>query len=287
MPHTVPAGLLNRPLRCLAAKVVRADGVTIGLTDTNQNFTFDGALYQYAAGMTASSIPSDTTVSGGVLSVKTLEASVAAAITAKDIRAGKYEGADVWIYELDPTIPGLATMMPAQAAIVRGRYRVSKAEIKRAEKTFTLKETLSLLTQSTGRTVEKRCDVEVTWNKRCDPSQTLRAEFSFSRMLQSAPALDTLLFAGDSHASGYFACGQVVWTSGANAGLAMNVKAHSLLAGNVAQIVLSNATGSVLTGYPPAAGDVATLVRGCDRTAATCQSIPNPHEATGTNFPNF
>ena len=283
MPHTVPFGLLDRPCRCLAAKVVRADGVAFGLTDADAPFVHDGLAYSPVAGVSSSSVESELGAAAGRLSFRTLDGvggALATSITAEDLRGGLYADADVWILELDPTAPELGP-------VVRGRYRVSRATIKRAEKSIELRETLSLLQLQTGRTVSGHCDVEVWGNRRCDPSQTIRAANSFSRALATVVALDTLLFSGDAHPTDFYSNGEVEWTSGRNAGLTMQVKRHDALAGNVAQIVLSTPLNSILSGFVPAPGDVATLVRGCDRSFPCCQGVPNPHEATGTNAPNY
>lgn len=283
MPKTVPAGLLGRTLRCLAVLVVRKDGVHVGLTDTNRPFTLGGVTYSPVTGVAATSIETDLGASGGSLSFRTLEGvedGLAIAITAEDLRAGVYREADVWVYELDPSDPGLGV-------IIQGRYRIVRATIKRAEKTIQLRETLSLLSLQTGRTVGPHCDVTKWADKRCDPSQTIRAANSHSRTLLTVSAPDVLLFGGDSQPDGFYSYGEVEWTTGRNAGLTMQIKLHEALPGSVARITLSTPAGSLLAGFPATAGDVATLVRGCDRRFATCQSIPNATEATGTNAPNF
>jgi uncharacterized phage protein (TIGR02218 family) len=68
-----------------------------------------------------------------------------------------------------------------------------------------------------------------------------------------------------SLASGFFAGGRLSFTSGANAGVSVEIRAQSL-----------NATGSVLTlwrpmGLPIQSGDGVSLRAGCDKTLATCR----------------
>jgi uncharacterized phage protein (TIGR02218 family) len=62
-----------------------------------------------------------------------------------------------------------------------------------------------------------------------------------------------------------FTAGRLKWTSGGNAGLAMEVKQHRVSAGHV-RLSLWQAMAE-----PIAAGDVFTVTAGCDKTLATCR----------------
>ena len=61
-----------------------------------------------------------------------------------------------------------------------------------------------------------------------------------------------------------------------------DVKLHESLPGSVARIKLKTPLGFVAQ-----PGDVALLVRGCDRARETCRTIDNPTEVGGKNIPNF
>ncbi len=285
MPLTVPAILSNRSRRNTAVKVVRADGVQLGLTDATLPFVFNCLAYSPVSGVSATAIEADLGTAAGNLTFDTLP--VSSGIRPEDVRAGGYQDADVWTYELDPTSPGLATMTPAQAAMITGRYRLARMKVGRVKTTITLRETLSLLQQQSGRTVSARCDVLEWGDKRCDPSQTIKAANSFSRTLLSVVTPEVLLFSGDDRVAGFYTRGVIEWTSGANAGLKNTIKLHEALGGGVARLTLSKPMGSVLSGFVPLGGDVATLVRGCDRRFPTCQSIPNVHNTSGTNVENY
>ena len=278
MPKTVPPGLLDPGrVRCLAVKVLRRDGVAIGLTDTNLPFVYQGLAYSPVGGVSSSTIQSDVGTSAGSLSFKTLEGvadAVGASITAEDLRGGRYAGAQGWVYELDPLHPELG-------AIVHNRYVFARATLKDAEKQIELREALYRLKLATGRTLTSECDVVRPWDKRCDPHRTLLAAPSFVRTLVAVPSDLVLHFGGDSHPDGYFTQGYLEWTGGPNAGLTDDVKLHELLAGNVARITLKTPPGFV-----PGSGDVATLVRGCDRSRAACKAVANPHNLSGTNVEN-
>ena len=281
MPKTVPAGLLDPGrVRCLAVKIVRRDGVTIGLTDTNVPFEYpvgSGIVYRPVTGVEASTIKSDAGTAAGSLSFKTLEHvgdAVGASITAEDLRAGLYRNAHVWVYELDPTNPALG-------AITHNRYVLTKATIKDAEKQIELRETLYRLKTLTGRTITSSCDVRRVWDRRCDPHQTLLAAYSFGRTVTAVPSDFTIDFAGDTHPDDYFTWGYLLWTSGPNKGLMDDVKVHRNVGGNVARITLRTPPGFVV-----GPGDAATLVQGCDRRRETCKTIANSHNPSGTQIEN-
>ncbi len=278
MPKTTPPGLLD-PGRvlCLAVKVVRKDGVTIGLTDTNVPFVFEGVSYSPVGGVSSSTIQSDTGTSAGSLTFRTLEGvsdAVGASITAEDLRGGLYGGAQAWVYELDPTAPQLGAM-------IHNRYVFTKATIRDADKEIELREALYRLKNATGRTVTSACDVAKVWDKRCDPHQTLKGAYSFSRTVSGVPGEFTVDFSGDAHGDGYYSSGYLEWTSGRNTGLGDDIKLHESLPGNVARITLKTPPG-----FDVDSGDVATLVRGCDRSRETCRTIANPHNPSGTNIEN-
>ena len=278
MPKTVPPGLLDPGrTRCLAVKILRKDGVIVGLTDTNAPFTYQGVRYSPVNGVSASAIQSDAGTSAGQLTFTTIEGvadAVGASITAEDLRGGRYSGAQAWVYELDPEHPELG-------AIVHNRYKFSRATIRDGEKEIELRETLELLKTATGRTLSSDCDVDRVWDKRCDPHQTLKALYSFPRTVAAVPSDFKIDFGSDAHTDGYFSFGYLEWTAGPNAGLTYDVKLHESLPGNVARITLRSPPGFVV--FP---GDVAKLVRGCDRSREACKAIANAHNPSGTQIEN-
>jgi uncharacterized phage protein (TIGR02218 family) len=70
----------------------------------------------------------------------------------------------------------------------------------------------------------------------------------------------------DSFATGIFSRGKLTWTSGANAGLAVEVKANSA-AGSVARISLF-----LPAPEPIEVGDTFSITAGCDKSFDTCRN---------------
>jgi uncharacterized phage protein (TIGR02218 family) len=80
-----------------------------------------------------------------------------------------------------------------------------------------------------------------------------------------------------AYASGWFSDGKLTFTSGANAGRAMEVKRHTL-SGAAATFELWQAMSEAIV-----AGDAFTVTPGCDRSFATCKA----KFANAANFRGF
>ena len=81
----------------------------------------------------------------------------------------------------------------------------------------------------------------------------------------------------DGFADGWFSLGRLLWSSGANAGLAIEIKEHRLAAGEV-RLTLWQAMAE-----PIATGDAFTVTAGCDKRFATCRA----RFANTNNFRGF
>jgi uncharacterized phage protein (TIGR02218 family) len=78
-------------------------------------------------------------------------------------------------------------------------------------------------------------------------------------------------------AADWFAGGLLTWTSGANAGRAMEVKRHAVADGTAEIELWRSMTSSI------APGDAFAITAGCDKTFATCKA----KFANGVNFRGF
>jgi uncharacterized phage protein (TIGR02218 family) len=87
---------------------------------------------------------------------------------------------------------------------------------------------------------------------------------------------ETRSLTGETARTG-FARGKLVWTSGVNNGLAVEIKAHSSSAG-VSRIAIALPMGA-----PVVVGDTFSATAGCDRTFATCRD----RFANTVNFGGF
>ena len=91
-------------------RIERRDGVAIGLTDHDRDLEVDGFTYRAAPGMTPSAI-----VRGDGLEAATMDAKGAltsAAITERDLIAGRWDGARVGIVAVDWAAGGAPEGLP-------------------------------------------------------------------------------------------------------------------------------------------------------------------------------
>ena len=132
---------------CRAWAVTRADGVTLGFTDHDRPLAFDGITFSASAGLSASQ-----TVQGTGLAVDNAEATGAlsdAGVTAADIEAGRYDGAELRAWLVNWAAPEQRVMQ------FRGRL----GELRRAGGAFTaeLRGLTEALNQPLGRIYQKPC----------------------------------------------------------------------------------------------------------------------------------
>jgi uncharacterized phage protein (TIGR02218 family) len=267
----------------MIALVVRADGTYFGLTDHDESFTWDNGwsgptLYKSTTGIDATNAEQSIGTSPGSLQVKTIQQAVGSQVTAADLVAGFYEGARVWVYEID------YTNLTAGRAVILNQYLFGKFTIRDSHVELELTELFYRLKQNTGRILCSGCQVNRYGDKECDPTGTLRARDSNTAAVVTLVSGNFVLqFSGDSQAAGFYDYGEVIFTSGALVPApAFEVKVHMVPSAGVCQVTLRDP----LVRWPNV-GDTATLVRGCDRHFATCQSIVNGYNPSGTNVENF
>jgi uncharacterized phage protein (TIGR02218 family) len=120
------------------------------------------------------------------------------------------------------------------------------------------------LAEESGRLFTATCDADLG-DARCtidlaDP------RYRGNGTIASVTSAVSFVAAGlDAFTDGWFTAGRIAWTSGANAGLAMEVKTHRVSAAGV-QLTLWQTMAE-----PLAAGDAFVVTAGCDKRFATCR----------------
>jgi uncharacterized phage protein (TIGR02218 family) len=144
--------------------------------------------------------------------------------------------------------------------------RGTLGEVKREGPAFTaeLRGLADLLSQESGRLYTARCGADLGDGKcRVDlANPALRGSGSVVTLEGAS------LFAAaglDAFADGWFSAGRLNWTAGANAGLAIEIKQHRVMAGHV-RLSLWQAPSE-----PMAVGDAFNVTAGCDKALATCR----------------
>lgn len=244
--------------------VRRADGMALGFTDHDGGLSFDGVRFRPDHGMSARAL-----VQATGLSVDNSEAEGALsddAITEKDVLAGRWDGAEVRMWEVDWT----------NVASRRLVFAGSLGEIARSRGAFRaeLRGLSEPLNAARGRVFQPRCSARLGDGRcRVDLSGTA---FATEAALADINDGSLLGFAGfAAFEPGWFEGGHLSVLSGEAKGLRASIKADVVRPGRRREVTLWQSLG-----IAPAAGDRVRLVAGCDKRADTCRTRFD-------NLPNF
>jgi uncharacterized phage protein (TIGR02218 family) len=265
--RTVPADLADHldggvTTLCRCWKLARRDGASFGFTDHDRDLAFDATVFAARTGLEAAEATAELgfAVGGGEVS----GALASAGVTEDDLAAGLYDDARVETWLVNWADPTQRLMLDAG----------SIGEIRRADGAFVaeVRGPMHRLDEERGRLYRATCSADLG-DARC------RVDVSGATFTASATVTRTdgaLGFSTDGlgpYADGWFGAGRLTWTSGANAGLAVEVKAHRLV-GPGAEIELWQRAAK-----PIAAGDGFSVTAGCDKRFATCRekfaNVPN------------
>jgi uncharacterized phage protein (TIGR02218 family) len=246
---------LTRLAQCW--KIERTDGVVMGFTSHDRPLVIDGVTYSPVSSFSASQLASDTEMS--VADVELLGVLDAEEITAADLLAGVYDHAAVELFVVD-----WGNLELPRTIVRRGWIGTISQEggAFRAE----LRGLAQRIQQPVIDSYSPECRVDL-YSPPCGVS---RAAFAVSASvtaltdgtLGAVPDNRTFYAAALTHPDGWFDYGEIVWTSGANAGRKGEVRAY--------------AAGRIELWEPMAReialGDQFTIYAGCDKRLATCRA---------------
>lgn len=236
---------------CWCWKIARRDGAILGFTDHDAPLAFEGTAYQAASGFTASEVQS--TLGLKVDNLTVMGALSSASLNEDDLAAGLFDNASIEIWRVNWAEPDQRVLM----------RKGSLGEVKRGKTGFEaeMRGLAHLLNQPVGRVFAHGCDADLG-DARC--GVTVAAVTGTVAAVLDGRRFTVSGFAG--YASGWFSAGRLGFTSGANAGRAMEVKRHTL-SGTTAGFELWQAMSQ-----PIAPGDAFGVTPGCDKQFATCKS---------------
>lgn len=246
-------------------RVERLDGTILGFTSFDRDLTVDGVLYEADTTVDASSVRQSE--GGGVDNLDIVGLINSARVTETDLLAGLYDGASVELF-----IVNWADVRERTQALISGTL----GEITEREGQFTaeIRSLSQRLGQQIGQLTAPVCRVREFGDSECippgDPLTTLvLAAHQFTRTVSSVTSNLVIVFGSDTNIDSYYRYGRVVFSTGANAGFAREVKAHDN-SGSTAIITLQEAFP-----FEVQAGDTAMLEAGCDRTLGRCTFFGN------------
>ncbi len=234
----------------------RRDGLVLGFTDHDADLVFEGVTFRAGSGMDASALQSATG-----LAVDNAQASGAltdAAISETDIRAGRYDDADIHQWIVDWSDVSLRVLM----------FRGSFGEIRRSDGAFEVevRGLAEKLNVPVGRAILRTCDRRLG-DARCGVDLSNPA-FAAETVAVEGSAGGSVVATGlDAFSAGWFRDGTLTWLSGANAGRRVSIK-EDVLREDGARLVRLREQAPVRI----AAGDRFRIVAGCDKSADSCRA---------------
>ncbi len=251
---------------CRCWRVARRDGVVLGFTDHDEDVPLGALVCRAGTGLAGSEITSKLG-----LAVDGAEVSGALAsdtLTEADLAAGRYDAAEIETWLVDWSEPALAVLLA----------KGTLGEVRREGSAFAaeVRGLADRLNQESGRRYTATCSADLG-DARCtvnlaDPAY--RGEGTVAALAGTSAFTATGL---EAFADTWFSAGRLAFTSGANAGLAVEVKRHRRDGADVL-IELWQAMPE-----PLAAGDTFVVTAGCDKRFATCRD----RFANSVNFRGF
>jgi uncharacterized phage protein (TIGR02218 family) len=239
---------------CRCWRLARNDGIVLGFTDHDEDISFDGVTHRAGTGFTASEATErlGLQVDGTELSGALADDSLAEA----DLAAGRYDGAGAEVWLVDWSAP--ASRMLLSAGVL--------GEVRREGASFVaeLRSLADRLNRKSGALFTPACAADFG-DARCGVDLDVPAVRGVGAVAQLAGAAVFTASGLAGYADGWFTRGRLTFSSGANAGLAAEVKLHRADAAGVT-LALWQAMPE-----PIASGDAFVVTAGCDKRFATCR----------------
>ncbi len=241
--------------RARAWAVTRRDGLALGFTDHDEGLEFEGIVFRPQSGMAAGVLNQGTGLSvdnGEAVGLLSDDA-----ISEVDLRAGRWDGAEIRLWDVDWTAPEARKLLFRGAL---GEVTTSGSRF-RAE----LRGLTEPLNHPRGRVYHPRC-AAVLGDRACGLDLT-RPGFVAEGVIRRVIAAGEWIVEGiEPYDPGWFAHGRVVLQSGEAVGLAAALRSDVVLADGARRVVLWQPPG-----IAPVAGDTVQLVAGCDKAGTTCR----------------
>lgn len=251
---------------CWCWKIARNDGATQGFTDHDTSIAFGGTTYEAASGFTASDVQSSLGLAVDNLTV--VGALNSDTINERDLASGLYDDASIEIWRVNWNAPDQRVLM----------RKGSLGEVQRGRTAFQaeVRGLAHILNQPVGRAFGYSCDADLG-DARCTIALD-NAAFAGSGIVTTVDDNRRLTVSGlESFADGWFTNGKLTFTSGANAGRAMEVKRHGVSSLGVSIELWQPMSEGI------ALSDAFAIAAGCDKQFATCKARFN----NAANFRGF
>ncbi len=233
-----------------------------GFTDHDRDIAFAGTAFAARTGLEAAEATAELgfAVGGGEVS----GAFVSAGITEDDLAAGLFDDASVETWLVNWADPAERLLLDV----------ASIGEIRRADGAFVaeLRGVMHRLDEERGRLYRATCAADLG-DAKCGIDLDDAAFTATGAAIRTDGALGLATADLSAFAAGWFTGGKLVWLTGANAGLAVEIKAHRLADGEAELGLWQRAARPIVV------GDTFRVTGGCDKRFATCgtkfANVPN------------
>jgi len=239
---------------CTCWIIRRRDGTVLGFTDHDQTLQVGDVDCHAAAGFSPTQavhelgLASDSQDIEGALS--------AASISEDDLSAGLYDGAKVEVWLVNwASIDQQHHMRTNLLGEVSREDGIFKAE---------LRGLTSVLDQTQARSFSRSCDAQLG-DSRCKVDLSTTAFTTTGSVTRTIDRRRFECIGLESHSAGWFARGQLTWTSGANAGQSIEVAGSKLQRVDMLELWASMPLGIAI-------GDEFFVSAGCDKSFSVCKS---------------
>ena len=248
---------------CRTWSVTRRDGKVYGFTDHDLDLEFEGVIFKANSGLTAGTL--QKTTGFAVDNTEVVGALSDAAISEVDLRAGRFDGAEV--------VNWLVNWKNSEQRSLRFRGNFGEIRLSNGSFTVELRGLTELLNQSRGRVYQPACPA-VLGDKECRIDLSLPTRSVETVIKQIGKPTEYFVPSQPEFAERWFELGRVRIKSGRAEGMIAVV--HSDLERDGFRRI------ELLTEFDllPEIGDAIQIQAGCDKAAVTCRGKFN-------NFVNF
>jgi uncharacterized phage protein (TIGR02218 family) len=242
--------------------VTRTDDTVYGFTDYDQNISFDGVTYYGGTGFTPSALAARNDLSvqnmdlAGVLD--------SSAITEQDLLEGRWDSAQVEVFELNPNELSAGKMILCSGEL--GNVSVGRSSFNAEMRGITQK-----LQQPGGEVYTAACPADFG-DDRCGLNA---GDYTTAGSVTAVSSTEYFRIFTDSslgQASDYFGAGLVHWLTGDNAGLSVEVRSF---ASGIVTLMLPMPNRITVN-------DTFNIVAGCRKRPVDCKT-----KWASSNYVNF
>ena len=252
MSDEIAPSLQGSTTLCRCWRLTRRDGAALGFTDHDRDLAFGGTAFAARSGLEAADATAELgfAVGGGEVS----GALTSDAIAEADVAAGGYDAATVETWLVDWASPD-RRRLTGQGTI---------GEVRREDGAFVaeIRGLMHRLDERRGRVFSATCDADLG-DARCGIDLSRPAWRTEGTVAATDGGHGIAATGLDAHPAGRLSGGRLTWSTGANAGLAADVRVH-----RAGEVSLWSAPAR-----PIAVGDAFALTAGCDKRFATCRNV--------------